>query len=37
VAGEMHTGFLLGKPEVKRPLGRPWNGWKENITKIFRK
>jgi hypothetical protein len=27
---------LLGKHEVKRPLGRPRSGWKENIKKIFR-
>jgi len=23
--------FLVGKPEVKRPLGRPRNRWKVNI------
>jgi hypothetical protein len=22
---------LVGKPEVKRPLGRPWYRWKDNI------
>jgi hypothetical protein len=22
---------LMGKPERKRPLGRPWHGWKDNI------
>jgi len=23
---------LMGKPVGKRPLGRPWHGWGENIT-----
>jgi hypothetical protein len=23
--------FLVGKPEGKRPLGRPWRGWVDNI------
>ena len=27
----MHTGFLVGKPEVKRPLGRPKRRWEDNI------
>jgi len=27
---------LLGRPELKRPLGRPRSGWKKNIKKIFR-
>ena len=22
---------LMGKPERKRPLGRPWHGWEDNI------
>jgi len=22
---------LVGKPEVKRPLGRPWRRWVDNI------
>jgi hypothetical protein len=22
---------LVGKPEGKRPLGRPWNRWEDNI------
>ena len=26
----MYTGFLVGKPERKRPLGRPRHRW-ENI------
>jgi len=24
--------FLVGKPEVKRPLGRPRHRWVDNIT-----
>jgi hypothetical protein len=24
---------LVGKSEEKRPLGRPWHRWKDNITK----
>jgi hypothetical protein len=23
--------FLLGKPEGKRPLGRPWRRWEDDI------
>jgi len=23
--------FLVGKPEGKRPLGRPWCRWEDNI------
>jgi len=26
----------VGKPEGKRPLGRPWRRWEENI-KMFKK
>jgi len=29
--GEVHTGILLGKPEGKRPLGRPRLRWEDNI------
>ena len=29
----MYTGFLLGDPEGKRPLGRPMHRWNDN-TKI---
>jgi hypothetical protein len=25
---------LVGRPEGKRPLGRPRRGWEDNITKI---
>jgi len=28
---------LEGKPEGKRPLGRPRHRWKDNIKMIFRK
>ena len=27
----MHTRFLVGKPEVKRPLGKPRLRWDGNI------
>jgi hypothetical protein len=29
-------GVLVGKPEGKRPLGRPRHGWEDNIN-ILRK
>jgi hypothetical protein len=29
--GEVHTEILVGKPEGKRPLGRPRRRWKDNI------
>jgi hypothetical protein len=28
--------ILVGKPEGKRPLGRPRNGWDDNITMDLR-
>jgi len=28
----MHVGFLVGKPEVKRPLRRPRRRWEDNIN-----
>ena len=28
---EAYTGFLVGKPEGKRPLGRPRRRWEDNI------
>jgi hypothetical protein len=31
VRGEVHTGFFVGKPEGKRPLGRPRNKWEDDI------
>ena len=36
-ACSMHGGeerlyrVLVGKPEEKRPLGRPWHRWEDNI------
>jgi len=27
----VHTGLLVGKPEGRRPLGRPRRRWKNNI------
>ena len=29
--GEGCTGFWLGKPEGKRPMGRPRRRWEDNI------
>jgi hypothetical protein len=29
--GEACTGFFMGKPEGKRPLGRPRRIWEDNI------
>jgi hypothetical protein len=29
--GEGAHRVLVGKPEGKRPLGRPRNGWEDNI------
>jgi len=29
--GVAYTGFWLGKPEGKRPLGKPWCRWEDNI------
>jgi hypothetical protein len=28
---------LVGKPNVKRQLGRPWCRWEDNIKLFFRK
>ena len=28
---EMHTGFLMGRPDGKKPFGRPWRMWDHNI------
>jgi len=28
---EMHTGFLMGRPDGKRPFGRPGHIWDDNI------
>ena len=35
--GETYTGFWLGKPEGKRPIGRPRCRWEDNIKMDFRK
>jgi hypothetical protein len=32
----MHRGFLVGKPEGKRPLGRPIHRWEHNIKMDLR-
>jgi hypothetical protein len=32
----MHTGFLVGKPEGKKPLGRPRRRWEDNIRMDLR-
>ena len=39
VVGLRRDGYriLVGKPEGKRPLGRPWCRWEDNIKWIFRK
>jgi len=29
--GEAYTGFWMGKPEGKRPLGRPRRRWEDNV------
>jgi hypothetical protein len=34
--GEVFTGFWLGGPNVKRPLGRPRHRWKDNIKTDLR-
>jgi hypothetical protein len=31
VRGEVFTGFWLGGPKGKRPLGRPRRRWEDNI------
>jgi hypothetical protein len=28
---------LVGTPEGKRPLGRPWHRWEDNINVYFKK
>jgi len=34
--GEKPCTLLTGKPEAKRPLGRPRRRWKCDIIKIFK-
>jgi hypothetical protein len=29
--GEAYTGFWLGKPEKRRPLGKPRRRWEDNV------
>jgi hypothetical protein len=29
-------GVLVGRPECKRPLGRPWRRWEDNIKMDLR-
>jgi len=33
--GERRGRVLVGKPEEKRPLGRPRRGWEDNIKIDF--
>jgi hypothetical protein len=35
--GEVRTGFWWGKPEGKRPLGRPKHRWEVNIRMDLQK
>ena len=32
----MYTGFGMGKPEGKRPLGKPIRTWEDNIKMYLR-
>jgi hypothetical protein len=32
--GDVRTGFWWGRPEVKRPFGRPRYRWEDNIKFI---
>jgi hypothetical protein len=32
----MHKKIVVGKPEGKRPLGRPRRSWEDNITMDLR-
>jgi hypothetical protein len=34
--GEVFTGFLVGRPEGKRPLGRHRRRWEDNIKMDLR-
>jgi hypothetical protein len=33
---EVFTGFFFGRPEGKRPLGRPRRRWEDNIKMDLR-
>jgi hypothetical protein len=37
--GKMKNSYniLVGKPEGKRPFGRPWRRWQDNIRKDLMK
>jgi hypothetical protein len=35
--GKVHTGFLVGRPEGKRPLGRTICRWGIILKRIFKK
>ena len=35
--GEVYARFLVGKPEGKRPLGRPSHRWEDNIKMDLQK
>jgi hypothetical protein len=37
--GEVRNAYkiLVGKPERKRQLGRPWRRWEDNLRTIIRK
>jgi hypothetical protein len=32
----MYTKLFFGKPEVKRPLGRPRQRWEDNINMVLK-
>jgi hypothetical protein len=34
--GGMHIGYWWGKPEGKRPLGRPRHRWVDSIKMVLR-
>jgi len=35
--GEVHTEYLVGKPEGKKPLGRPRRRWEDDIKMDLQK
>jgi hypothetical protein len=35
--GRLHYRILVGKPEGKRPLGRPTHKWEDNIKFILKR
>ena len=36
VGGRSAFKILTGKPTGKRPLGRPWRRWEDNIRRILK-